>query len=202
MNEGMSFKKIIYAAVIYGIWAILIGYFILDLAPYAAIVAALAAGIYAGHKTKPYTGMVNGFMAGLIGGIMIGIISIYVPNIAGVPISVSVTSFLAPLVSSVSPTSSLFSTTALTIIGLLFGAIGGLMGALKQLRGVFLFLTLFILFILFGAVDNAAWNILEPGWTWNMSFSHVLTNKIDLFVAVVFSIIVTILAYLMNLFKD
>jgi hypothetical protein len=53
-----------------------------------------------------------------------------------------------------------------------------------------------------GAVDNAAWNILKPGWTWNMSFSHVLTNQIDLLVAVIFSLIVTILTYVMGLLKE
>ena len=39
----MDFTKIFYASVIYGVWVILIGYFVEDLAPYAAIIAALAA---------------------------------------------------------------------------------------------------------------------------------------------------------------
>jgi hypothetical protein len=200
MEEGLDYLKIIYSALIYSICSILIGYFILDLAPYAAILAALGAGIYAGHKSKAITGITHGLIAGIIGGIITGITSIYVKNIAGIPLSISVTNLIIPIISSVSPTSSLFSTTALVLIGLFFGAIGGLMGSIKKLRGVFLFLTLFLLFIIFGAVDNAAWNIMEPDWTWNISFSHVLTNPIDLFVAIMFAFIVTILAYVMSLF--
>jgi hypothetical protein len=201
MSEKIGFRKIVYAAIMYMVWSILIGYFILDLAPYAAMLAALGAGIYAGYKNHPLIGMANGFLAGLIGGIVTGVISIYTPNIAGIPISVSVASFLTPIFSSISPSSYLFPTTALTVIGLFFGLIGGLIGSIKKLRGVFLFITMFLLFIILGAVDNAAWNILKPGWTWNMSFSHVLTNEIDLFVAVVFAFFVTILTYLMNLHK-
>jgi len=201
MNEKMNFTKIVYASIIYGVWVILIGYFVEEIAPYAAIIAALGAGIYVGLNTNALTWMANGFLAGLVGGIATGAISIYTKNIAGIPISVSITSHISPLITSITPSASLFSLTALAIIGLFFGLIGGLLGSIKQLRGVFLFLTMFLIFILLGAVDNAAWNILTPNWTWNMSFSHVLTNEIDLLVAVIFSIFLTILSYAMNLFK-
>jgi hypothetical protein len=201
MNEKMDFTKIFYAAIIYGFWVILIGYFVEELAPYAAIIAALGAGIYVGQKTKPITGMASGFIAGLIGGVATGILSISLPNVAGVPISVSVTNYISPVITSIAPSASLFSLTALTVIGLFFGLVGGLLGSLRQLRPVFLFFAMFLIFIFLGAIDNAAWNILTPNWTWEMSFSHVLTNEVDLWVAVVFSFIVTILTYLMNLHK-
>jgi len=199
MKGSLDFEKIIYAAILYGVCSILIGYFVLDLAPYAALLAALGAGIYVGRRNKPLTAIASGFVAGLIGGLATGILSIYVKNIAGIPLSVSVTNYLKPIIATVSPTSFLFPVVALTLIGLFFGAIGGLMGSIEKLRGVFLLFTIFLLFILLGAVDNAAWNILKPGWTWEMSFSHVLTNKLDLFVAAVFAVIVTVLAYTMNL---
>jgi hypothetical protein len=186
---------------LYGAWVILIGYFVEDLAPYAAIIAALAAGIYVGQKTHPLTGMASGFLAGLIGGVATGILSISVPNVAGVPISVSVTNYVSPVITSIAPSASLFSFTALTMIGLFFGLVGGLLGSIRQLRPVFLFFSMFLIFIFLGAVDNAAWNINTPNWTWVMSFSHVLTNEVDIWVALAFSLIVTVLTYLMNLHK-
>lgn len=197
----MDFTKIFYASVIYGVWVILIGYFVEDLAPYAAIIAALAAGIYVGQKTSPITGMASGFLAGLIGGIATGFLSISVNNIAGVPISVSVTNYISPVITSIAPSASFFSFTALTVIGIFFGLIGGFLGSIRLLRPVFLFFSMFLIFIFLGAVDNAAWNILTPNWTWVDSFFHVLNNEVDIWVAVVFSFIVTILTYLMNLHK-
>jgi hypothetical protein len=197
----MDFTKIFYASVIYGIWVIFIGYFVEELVPYAAIIAALGAGIYVGQKTKPVIGMASGFLAGLIGGVATGFLSISVQNVAGIPISVSVANYISPVLTSIAPSASLFSLTALTVIGLFFGLVGGLLGSIRQLRPVFLFSAMFLIFILLGAVDNAAWNILTPNWTWNMSFSHVLTNEVDIWVAVVFSLVVTVLNYLMNLHK-
>jgi len=88
MNEKMNFTKIVYASIIYGVWVILIGYFVEEIAPYAAIIAALGAGIYVGLNTNALTWMANGFLAGLVGGIATGAISIYTKNIAGIPISV------------------------------------------------------------------------------------------------------------------
>ncbi len=202
MDEKIDFTKIFYASIIYGFWVILMGYFVEELAPYTAIIAALGAGIYAGYKSKTTTGIAMGFLAGLIGGVLTGVVSLFVPNIAGIPISVSVASFLSLTISSISISSQFFSATALTVIGVFFGSIGGLLGSIKRLRAIFLFFTMFLLFILLGAVGNAAWNILKPGWTWDMSFSHVLTNEIDLFVAVVFALAVTILTYVMGLAKS
>ena len=63
-------------------------------------------------------------------------------------------------------------------------------------RAILLFVTLFLLFILYGAVDNMAWN--WGNWPWYMSFQHVLTNEIDLIVAAVFSFFVTILYYILK----
>ncbi len=201
MEENINFFRIIVGAIIYIFWAFLIGYFVNELAPYAAMLAALGAGIYASHKSKVYSGTINGFFAGLIGGILGGIISSYIPTIGGIPLSVSVASFLIPVINSVSLTTSLFSLVTLSIVGLIFGTFGGFIGSIKKLRGFFLFATMFLLFIFYGAIDNMVWNWGKPGWTWNMSFSHVLTNQIDLFVAIVFAAIITILAYILNLFK-
>ena len=197
----MDLVKIVFASIIFMVWSVLIGFFVADLAPYSAIIAALAAGIYVGHKADTHKGMVSGFLAGLIGGIMGGFISIYIPNIGGVPISFSVASFLTPVIGFTGSLVPWLSFAPLALIGITFGTLGGAMGSVKKLRGIFLFLTMFLLFIILGAVDNAAWNILKPGWTWNMSFSHVLTNEIDLFVAAIFAFFVTILTYLMNLHK-
>jgi len=201
MEEKVSLFKIIVGATIYIFWAFLIGYFVADLATYAAIMAAFGAGIYAGHKSKSHTGTINGLLAGFIGGIVGGILSIYVPSIAGIPLSVSIASFMIPIVEVVSITTSIFSIMSLIIVGLIFGGLGGLLGSIKQLKGIFLFVILFLLFILYGAIDNAAWMWSKPGWTWNMSFSHVLTNEIDLYVAAIFAFVITILAYLLNLVK-
>lgn len=201
MSVKIDFIKIFYGSIIYGTWSILLGFFVLDLAPYAAIISALGAGIYVGRKCNTVTAITSGLLTGLVGGILTGILSMNINNIAGIPLSITVANFLSPIVSSISPSSILFPTTALALIGLVFGGIGGLLGSIEKLRGIFLFLALFFLFIIYGAVDNAAWNLFKPGWTWNMSFSHVLTNQIDLFVAIVYSLGVTILIYIMNLFK-
>jgi hypothetical protein len=201
MEDRINFTKIIYAALIYSISVIIIGYFVPELEPYAAIIAALGAGVYAGYSSKTMTGTANGFLAGLIGGIVTGVASISVKSIAGIPISVSVASFLQPVISSITPSSQLFSATALVVIGLFFGTVGGFLGSIRFLRPLFLFSTMFLLFILLGAVDNAAWNLSTPGWTWMDSFSHVFHNEIDIAVAVVFAFVVTIITYVMNLFK-
>jgi hypothetical protein len=193
----MDFKKITIAAIIFMIWSVLIGFFISALAPYAAILAALVAGIYAGKNSKAIDGTANGFLAGLIGGIMTGAISLYFPNIGGIPISVSIADFFTPMFSSFG---YYFSAMGLAVIGILFGALGGAMGSIKKLRGIFLFLTLFVLFIFYGAIDNMIWNWGRYDWTWNMSVSHVLTNEIDLFVAFMFAIAVTILSYILKVY--
>ena len=198
--SDFDFFKIFYGSIIYGIWAILLGFFVLDLAPYAAILSALGAGIYVGRKSRPTVATASGLLSGLMGGVLTGIISIYIPNIGGIPLSVSITNFLSPIISSINPSSFLFPVTTLALIGLFFGGLGGLLGSIEKLRGIFLFITLFFLFIIYGAIDNAAWNILKPNWTWYMSFQHVLTNETDILVAVIYSGFVTVLAYVMKIF--
>jgi len=188
----MNLKKIIFASLIYIIWAILISYFVPLIATWAAIIAALAAGIYVGYGSKAYDGLVGGVIAGLIGGLTTGVVSIYIPSFYGIPTSVSVAGF-SPIIQLIETTVPFFSASVLAIIGLVFGGIGGLLGSNEKLKSVFLFSILFTLFILYGAIDNMVWNWGRIGWTWNMSISHVLTNRIDLFVAVIFAIFVTIL---------
>ena len=201
MGEGISFTKIAYAAVIYSIAVILIGFFVPELEPYAAIIAVLGAGIYAGYGSRTMSGMANGFLAGLIGGLVTGVVSMSMSDIAGIPISISIAEFIRPAISSIAPSPIFISATILVVIGLLFGTIGGFLGSIRFLKPLLLFSTMFLLFILLGAIDNAAWNILTPGWTWKDSFSHVFHNEIDIVVAVIFAFIVTILTYVMNLFK-
>jgi len=202
MSEKIDFFRITIGVAIYIFWSFLIGYFIADLTPYAAIIAAIAAGIYTGYKSDPFTGTINGVFTGAAGGIAGGFLSMYIPSIYGIPLSVPIANFLVPVIQTVSVATSIFSIISLFTVGIIFGGLGGFLGSIKKLRGVILLITLFLLFIFYGAVDNAAWNIEKPGWTWNMSFSHVLTNRIDLLVAVVFAIFVTILTYILGLFKE
>lgn len=201
MGDSLNFTKIIYGAVLYSVLVILIGFFVTDLEPYAAIIAATAMGVYAGYRLDMINGIASGLLTGLIGGIIAGIVSSSTKEIAGIPISISITNYLAPVIESITPSSYLFSATVLIVIGLVFGAFGGFMGSIKFLRPVFLFATMFFLLILLGAVDNAAWNIQTPNWTWMDSFSHVFQNEIDIAVAVVFAVVITVLTYVMNIFK-
>jgi len=183
---------------IYIIWSVLIGYFIVYLIDWAVIIAALVAGIYAGFKTKAFEGLFNGFVAGLIGGIILGFISLYIPTVAGIPLSVSVAGFLTPMISMFSTAMSWFSIPTLAIIGSVFGAVGGLMGSLAQLKKIFLFLTLFTLFLFYAALDNLAWWWGRADWNWTISV--VLTHWIDNSVALVFALLLTILAHFLKIY--
>lgn len=194
----MKLNRIIPAAMIYIIWSVLIGYFVVYLIDWAVIVAALVAGIYAGFKTKAFEGLFNGFIAGLVGGIILGSISLYIPTMAGIPLSVSIAGFLTPMISMFSTTLSWFSIPTLAIVGSVFGAIGGLMGSLAQLRKIFLFLTLFTLFLFYAALDNLAWWWGRADWNWTISV--VLTHWIDNSVALAFALFVTILAHFLKIY--
>jgi len=195
----MDFKKIVIASLIYIIWSVLIGYFVPLIATWATIIAALAAGIYAGHKAKTGEGFSDGLLAGLIGGIVGSVIITYVPNFYGIPMKISTSEFLGSTLELIQFSFPWILNLDLVLIGSIFGGIGGFLGSKEKLKSVFLFLILFLLFIFFGGVDNAAWNIFKTNWSWNMSISHVLTNRIDLFVAVVFSAFITFLYYFLNL---
>ncbi|MFH0929539.1 MAG: hypothetical protein V1818_04280 [Candidatus Aenigmatarchaeota archaeon] len=201
MDQKLNSAKIVYGAALFSISVILIGYFVPELEPYAAIIAAFSVGVYAGYGSSLVYGMANGLIAGLAGGLATGLVSSSVKEVFGIPISISITEHLAPLISSITPSSYLFSATMLAVIGLLFGSVGGLLGTIRILKPGFLFAVMFFLFILLGAVDNAAWNIQTPNWTWTDSFSHVFHNEIDIIVAVIFAAFVTVLTYIMNLFK-
>jgi len=194
----MKLNRIIPAALIYIIWSVLTGYFIVYLIDWAIIISALAAGIYAGFKTKAFEGLFNGFIAGLTGGIALGFISLYVPTVAGIPLSVSVAGFLTPMISMFSTTFSWFSIPTLAIVGSVFGALGGLMGSLTQLRKIFLFLTLFTLFLFYAALDNLAWWWGRADWVWTISV--VLTHWIDISVALVFAFFITFLAHVLKIY--
>jgi len=194
----MDISKIIIGAIIYMVWSVLIGYFIIYLIPWAVIIAALVAGIYAGFKTKVFTGMVNGFMAGLVGGIVLGFVSLYTPTIYGIPLSVSVAGFLTPMISMFSTTISWFAIPTLAIVGSIFGTLGGLMGSITKLRKVFLFLTLFTLFLFYAALDNLAWWWGRASWEW--SISHVLTHWVDITVALIFAFFVVFLAHILKIY--
>jgi hypothetical protein len=191
----MKFMKIVFASAIFVIWSVLIGYFVPLLDGWATIMAALAAGIYVGYKSDD--GFHDGLMAGLLGGVVGGVIINMIPSFAGIPIRVSNSEFLSPVISLVETSFPWAPTLALIIIAIVFAGIGGIIGSEKKLGKVFLFMTLFLLFIFYGAIDNVAWNWGREDWTWNMSISHVLTNQIDIFVAVVFAAIITMLAVLL-----
>ncbi|MBN2203364.1 MAG: hypothetical protein JW700_04235 [Candidatus Aenigmarchaeota archaeon] len=201
MQDRLDYAKIVYGSILYSVFVILMGYFVPELEPYAAIIAGLVFGVYAGYGSDMVHGMANGLLAGLVGGIVSGVVSSSVKEIFGIPISISITNYLSPIISSITPSSYLFSATALIVIGLVFGLVGGFLGTIRILKPIFLFGVMFFLFILLGAVDNAAWNLQTPNWTWTDSFEHVFHNEIDIAVAVIFAGFVTVLSYLMNLFK-
>jgi len=194
----MKLKKIAYASIIYAIWSVLIGYLVPLIETWAAILAALVAGVYIGYGSKAFEGVSGGVIAGLIGGVVSGAIILRMPSFAGIPLRVS-TSYLTPALGLIETTAPWLSNVVLAATGIVFGGIGGLIGSRQKLGKVFLFLTLFVLFIFYGAIDNMVWNWGRTDWTWNMSISHVLTNRIDLFVAVVFAIFVTIMADILKI---
>ncbi len=194
----MDFKKIISGSIIYMIWSVLIGYFISYLMSWAVIISAIVAGIYAGYKSKSQEAIINGFLAGLFGGMVLGIVSLYVTDIYGIPLSVSVANFLLPIINIFSSTISWFSIPSLSIVGSIFGAVGGLMGSITKLRKIFLFLTLFSLFLFYAALDNLAWWWGRAPWNWSISI--VLTHWIDISVAFVFALFVTILAHIFKIY--
>ena len=192
----MDLHKVVIGALIYMFWSVLIGYLIIQLVSWAVIIAALVAGIYAGFKTKTNKGVINGLMAGLVGGVTLGIVSIYTPTIYGIPLHVSITGLLNPLIDAASIIPWI-SIPSLAIIGVVFGTIGGFMGSIIQLRKIFLFLTLFTLFMFYLAIDNLAWYWGRASWEW--SVSHVLTHWVDITVSLAFSFFVVVLAHVLKI---
>ncbi|MEM5778756.1 MAG: DUF5518 domain-containing protein [Candidatus Aenigmatarchaeota archaeon] len=191
----MELRKVVFASLIYIFWSVLIGFFVPVLSTWSSILAALAAGIYAGYKSKE--GFFNGLLAGLIGGIIGGVLISFIPNFYGIPLRVSKSEILQPVLQLIEFSFPWVLNLDLIITGIIFGGIGGFIGSKEKLKFVFIFLTLFILYIFYGAIDNMVWNWGRSDWSWNMSISHVLTNRIDLFVAVVFAAFTTILAYIL-----
>jgi hypothetical protein len=192
----MDLHKIVIGALIYMFWSVLIGYLIVYLVSWAVIIAALVAGIYAGFKVKSHKGMVNGLMAGLIGGIALGIVALYTPTIYGIPLHVSIAGFLNPLVDVVS-IMPWISIPAMAVIGAVFGTIGGLLGSITQLRKIFMFLTLFTLFMFYLAIDNLAW--YWGSTPWQLSISHVLTHWVDITVSLGFAFFVVVMTHVLKI---
>ncbi len=194
--------KILGGAIIYSVWSILIGFFVPMLAIYSTVIAALAAGIYVGYGNKILDGLKYGALTGLIGGILCGIsvnyFSTYIYDIVGIPAEVYIGSWFTSSIGTIIPSVPSSTIFYLPLAGLVFGGIGGVIGSIRLSRGILLFLTLFVLFILYGAIDNMAWNWGRPDWPWYMSFQHVLTNEIDIWVAVIFAFAVTILYYILE----
>ena len=190
----MNLKKVILAALIYAVWSFLIGYFVPQLAGWAVIMSALAAGIYVGYKSKSDS-FNDGLLAGLFGGIIGAILMNYTSSLVGIPLKIETSEFISPVVALIESSFPWVSELYLIVIGTIFCGIGSIFGSRKKLGKVFLFLALFLLFIFYGAIDNVAWNWGRADWTWNMSISHVLTNRIDLFIAVVFAAFTTIIAF-------
>lgn len=193
----MNVGKIIIGTLIYVAWSFLIGFFVPVLETWASIIAALAAGIYVGYKSKGGEGFNDGLLTGLIGGIIGGILMSYIPSFAGIPLKVSISELLSPALPFIQSSFPWVLNLDLVVTGFVFGGIGGFIGSKKKLKYVLIFLTLFVLYIFYGAIDNVAWNLTTPNWTWNMSVSSVLTNRVDLFIAVVFAAVTTILAFIL-----
>lgn len=193
----MNFKKIMIASILYIVWSVLIGFFLPMIATWATIMAAIAAGVYAGYKNKLHEGFTSGLLAGIIGGIVGGVLISYIPSFYGIPVKITNSEFLGPTLNLIEASFPWILNLDLVVTGMIFGGIGGFIGSREKLKFVFIFLTLFILYIFYGAIDNVAWNWGRYDWTWNMSVSHVLTNRIDLFIAVVFAAATTILAYVL-----
>ncbi len=195
----MDLHKVVVGAMIYMFWSVLIGFLVAYLISWAVVIAALVAGVYAGFKTKASRGMANGLVAGLVGGITLGIVSLYTPTLYGVPLSVSISGFLNPLISIVSETISWIAIPTLALVGCVFGAIGGLLGSIAQIRKIFLFLTLFTLFLFYLALDNVAWWWGKASWDWSVSL--VLTHWVDITVSLAFAFFVVLLAHGLKIYQ-
>ena len=193
----MNVSKIFIGMIIYIVWSVLIGFFVPLIETWASIIAALTAGIYVGYKSKGGGGFTDGLLAGLTGGIIGGVLMSYIPRFAGIPLKVSTSEFLSPALQFVQSSFPWVLNLDLVVTGFVFGGIGGFIGSREKLKYALIFLTLFVLYIFYGAIDNVAWNWTTPNWTWNMSVSSVLTNRIDLFIAVVFAAVTTILAFIL-----
>ena len=136
--------KVLYGAIIFAVWSILIGFFVAPLAAYSTAIAAFAAGIYVGYGSKSFDGLVNGAIAGLTGGVLSGVIVSYLPNyfsnLGGVPLKVYVSEWFTPVVGKLSvalPEFSIF--IYLTSVGLVFSSLGGFTSSIKLFRGILLF---------------------------------------------------------------
>ena len=194
----MDLHKVVIGALIYMFWSVLIGYLIVQLVSWAVIIAALVAGIYAGFKVKTRNGVFNGLVAGLFGGIALGVVSLYVPTLYGIPLSVSIADFLNPI-ADIASAIPFVTVPVLASIGAFFGTIGGLLGSITQLRKIFLFLVLFTLFMFYLALDNLAWYVGRASWEW--SLSHVLTHWVDITVSLGFAMFVVMLAHILKLYQ-
>jgi hypothetical protein len=195
---SMKFKKIIFASLIYAIWSVLIGYLVPPLAIWASVIAAVVAGIYVGRKNSVSNAILSGALAGLIGGIVYSFVTVYTTSLYGIPLDVPTAGWLTPLLEPFKSYYAYFAIPTLSLIGLFFGSIGGLFGSIAKLRKIFLFLTLFTLFIFYAALDNVAWWWGRADVKWSMSV--VLTHWIDIYMAFAFALFVTVLAYCLKIY--
>ena len=193
---NMNLRKIVIGALIYLIWSVLIGYFVIYLISWALVIAALVAGIYTGFRIKTSEALQNGFAAGFIGGIILGVVSLFVPSIYGIPLSIPIIGFLIPF--NIPTTISWVVIPILSLVGAAFAMLGATLGSITKLRKLFLFLTLFTLFLFYAALDNVAWWWGRASWTW--SISHVLTHWVDITVSLGFAFFVIILAHILKIY--
>lgn len=193
----MDKRKLIIGALFYFVWSILIGYIITQLITWSMVIAALVTGVYVGLK-KDYTeGTFTGLFTGFLGGLLLGVSSLFIPSIYGIPISIPITGFLVPIL-NIGATSPMIVILTTTLVGALFGALGGFMGSIAELKRVFFFLVLFVLFLFYTAFDNVAWFWGKEPWDW--SLAHVLTHWVDITVALVFSLFVSILSKVLKVY--
>ena len=120
-------KKLLIGSLIYIIVALVIAWFLLDFAIYAAAIGVLIAGIYMGRGATPFKGAMHGLMAGLVGGIIGGTISGFIPEL-GVPMGGWLNTMLAGLLGQLTA-NPWFALPSMALVGLVFGLIGGFIGA-------------------------------------------------------------------------
>jgi hypothetical protein len=126
-------KRLLIGSLVFIIVALLIGWFVVELAIYAAAIGALIAGIYIGREyPTPLKGALHGLVVGIVGGIIGGTIGGLIPDLGlntGGWLNSALVSVLGPLTAN-----PWYAIPSLALVGIVFGLIGGAIGP-KTRRG-------------------------------------------------------------------